>query len=81
MKTFSNQITTIIQNRYGRQIDIAVSEADTTDKTELQRIVSERVQELIDEELSCITEGAVSEIIHTFRSDIEIKELVAYHVA
>lgn len=81
MKTFSNKITTIIQNRYGRQIDIAVSEADTTEKAELHRIVSECIQELIDEEIACITDGAVSDIIHTFREDIQIDELIAYHLS
>ncbi|SHF97919.1 hypothetical protein [Ornithinibacillus halophilus] len=81
MKQFINLETNLISKWYGNEIDIFLEESDTRDRIELLSLLSEKVEELIMNDLQLITEGYISEVIHNSINKIDYNELLDYYIS
>lgn len=81
MKIFKDIETTLISKWFNNQLDEIVNEmgANIEDENELISFVSERIENLIKEELSVLTEGYISEIVGNSFDNIDYRELVRYY--
>ncbi|GAQ19131.1 diguanylate cyclase [Oceanobacillus picturae] len=79
MKKFTNNETTIVSKWLGDEIDIILNDAETEDKLELISVLSEKLEKEIMNDLQFVTEGFVSEIIHSSLEKIDYNELIDYY--
>lgn len=79
METFSNIETKLIYKWLGSQINNKIEDLHDCNDNELIVKLSEYVQELINQDLSYISEGFISEMINNSLDQVNYYELIKYY--
>lgn len=75
---FKNLETRMMGKWYGKQIEELILSNKKASEDDLVCLVSERLENLVKEDLSLLTEGYVSEVIGESFDNVDYHELISY---